>query len=240
MYHFGDHLACHLPKALPRLQSGRHRVRRSTRRLTCRFNGTYFINRTAIRGSITYLHAAQQPEGGWVGSWGICFTYATMFALESLSLVGETYETSESARRACDFLVSKQRADGGWGESYKVCHIPPSSLRARLRFCGQGCEACVWVEHEDTQVVQTAWAAMALMYAKYPDTEPIAKAVRLVMSRQLPVCDFGPASCLPCNDLFPGRFMGTRSDRRDLQQDLCNIISELQVLIHYMDAWQGT
>ena len=45
-----------------------------------------------------------------------------MFALESLSLVGETYETSESARRACDFLVSKQRADGGWGESYNTLH----------------------------------------------------------------------------------------------------------------------
>lgn len=59
-----------------------------------------------------------------MGSWGICFTYATMFALESLSLVGETYETSQSARQACDFLVSKQRADGGWGESYEVCHLP--------------------------------------------------------------------------------------------------------------------
>ena len=75
-----------------------------------------------IQRAITYLHSIQLPEGGWVGSWGICFTYATMFALESLSLVGETYETSESARRACDFLVSKQRADGGWGESYKVCY----------------------------------------------------------------------------------------------------------------------
>ena len=73
---------------------------------------------------MTFLHIIQQPEGGWVGSWGICFTYATMFALESLSLVGETYETSDSARRACDFLVSKQRADGGWGESYKVCRFP--------------------------------------------------------------------------------------------------------------------
>lgn len=61
-----------------------------------------------------------------MGSWGICFTYATQFALESLSLVGETYETSESARRACEFLISKQRADGGWGESYKVrpeCYV---------------------------------------------------------------------------------------------------------------------
>jgi lanosterol synthase len=109
-----------------------------------------------------------------------------MFALESLSLVGETYETSQSARRACDFLVSKQRADGGWGESYKVCH----SFRTYSDECsvwGQTCEACVWVEHENTQVVQTSWAAMALMYANYPHTEPIKNAVTLVMSRQLPV-----------------------------------------------------
>lgn len=76
-----------------------------------------------IERAITFLRAIQLPEGGWVGSWGICFTYATMFALESLSLVGETYETSDSARRACDFLVSKQREDGGWGESYKVRYM---------------------------------------------------------------------------------------------------------------------
>ena len=71
-----------------------------------------------------------------MGSWGICFTYATMFALESLSLVGETYETSKSARRACDFLVSKQRADGGWGESYKVCHLP-GALSDEAQSCGR-------------------------------------------------------------------------------------------------------
>ena len=46
-----------------------------------------------------------------------------MFATESLSLVGETYETSPYARKACDFLLSHQREDGGWGESYKVTCI---------------------------------------------------------------------------------------------------------------------
>jgi hypothetical protein len=51
---------------------------------------------------------------------GICFTYATMFALEALSLNGETYATSKSARRACDFLVEHQMKDGGWGETYMV------------------------------------------------------------------------------------------------------------------------
>ena len=73
--------------------------------------------------AIKYLHNSQYSHGGWFGSWGICFTYATMFALESLSLVGETYSTSSVARKACEFLVSKQREDGGWGESYKVSSI---------------------------------------------------------------------------------------------------------------------
>ena len=31
-------------------------------------------------------------DGGWFGSWAICFTYAGVFALESLASVGENYE----------------------------------------------------------------------------------------------------------------------------------------------------
>lgn len=73
--------------------------------------------------ALSYIRRAQFSHGGWYGSWGICFTYATMFALESLASVDETYENSESVRRGCDFLLSKQRADGGWSESYKVGHF---------------------------------------------------------------------------------------------------------------------
>lgn len=43
-----------------------------------------------------------------------------MFALESLRHAGLTYENNEQVRRACAFLIGKQQADGGWGESYKV------------------------------------------------------------------------------------------------------------------------
>jgi lanosterol synthase len=67
-----------------------------------------------------YIYASQRPDGSWFGSWGVCFTYATMFALESLALYGETYENSERVRRACKFLLGKQMADGGWSESYEV------------------------------------------------------------------------------------------------------------------------
>ncbi|KAF4581561.1 Lanosterol synthase (Oxidosqualene--lanosterol cyclase) [Pleurotus pulmonarius] len=121
-----------------------------------------------VSKAINFLHKAQRPEGGWFGSWGICFTYATMFALESLALVGETYATSESARRACEFLLDKQMDDGGWGETYKSCETEQYHC------------------HERSQVVQTSWAAMALMFAQYPRRKPIARAVKLVMSRQLP------------------------------------------------------
>lgn len=50
----------------------------------------------------------------------VSFTYATMFALESLSLNGETYTNSARVKKACKFLTDRQMDDGGWGESFKV------------------------------------------------------------------------------------------------------------------------
>ena len=58
----------------------------------------------------------------------------------------------------------------------------------------QSCATMEWVEKEEAQVVQTAWAVMGLMYAKYPHSEPIERAVKLVMSRQLPVRSYGPGA----------------------------------------------
>jgi lanosterol synthase len=113
-----------------------------------------------------YIRNAQRPDGSWYGSWGVCFTYGAMFALESLASVGETYETSERVRRACQFLLDKQMEDGGWGESYES-----SDLKE-------------WVNHEQSQVVATAWSCIALMEAGYPEKEPIKKALTMIMMRQ--------------------------------------------------------
>jgi lanosterol synthase len=116
--------------------------------------------------AVDYIRRAQRPDGSWYGSWGICFTYAGWFALESLACVGETYENSERVRRACKFFLDKQMDDGGWGETYKSC------------------ETGEWCNHPQSQVVQTAWVVIALLEAQYPDPEPIKKALRLIMSRQ--------------------------------------------------------
>jgi len=74
--------------------------------------------------AVDYIRRAQYQNGSWYGSWGICFTYAAMFALESLASIGETYENSEYSRKGCDFLIGHQRPDGGWSESYKVSQSP--------------------------------------------------------------------------------------------------------------------
>ena len=73
-----------------------------------------------VKRATNWVRSHQNIDGSWYGSWGICFTYATMFALESLMSVGDVYSTSKISRRGCDFLISKQREDGGWSESYRV------------------------------------------------------------------------------------------------------------------------
>ncbi|GAA5933642.1 lanosterol synthase ERG7 [Sporobolomyces koalae] len=122
---------------------------------------------TTCDQAISWIKSVQRPDGSWYGSWGICFTYAMMFSIESLALAGETYDNSESVKKACQFLLEKQMDDGGWGESYKSC------------------ETEQYVHNEKSQVTNTAWAVITLLTAKYPDPEPIRRGCRLIMSRQL-------------------------------------------------------
>ncbi|KAF2468015.1 lanosterol synthase [Lindgomyces ingoldianus] len=115
---------------------------------------------------IEYIRKSQSADGSWYGSWGICFTYAAMFGMESLACAGENYANSERVRRGCKFLLDRQMPDGGWGETYRSC------------------ETGVYHQHPQSQVVQTAWVVLALLEAQFPDREPLERACRLIMSRQ--------------------------------------------------------
>ncbi|KAL9622472.1 MAG: hypothetical protein Q9160_003148 [Pyrenula sp. 1 TL-2023] len=118
--------------------------------------------------AVEYIRRAQAPDGSWYGSWGICFTYAAMFALESLASVGETYQNSGRIRRGCQFLLDRRMPDGAWGESYKSC------------------EEKRYIQHPDgSQVVQTAWACIGLMIAGYGQREPLREALSVIVGRQM-------------------------------------------------------
>ncbi|KAK9154312.1 hypothetical protein Sjap_001792 [Stephania japonica] len=55
------------------------------------------------------------------GSWAVCFTYATWFGMKALVARAKTFENSSRVRKACEFLLKKQLASEGWGESYLSC-----------------------------------------------------------------------------------------------------------------------
>ncbi|XP_010655670.1 beta-amyrin synthase [Vitis vinifera] len=74
-----------------------------------------------IEKATGYVENVQRPDGSWYGGWGICFTYAAWFALSGLAAVGKTYSNSKTVRKGVDFLLSKQKANGGWGGSYLSC-----------------------------------------------------------------------------------------------------------------------
>lgn len=132
----------------------------------------------AIKKGAAFLRHQQRKDGSWVGSWAVCFTYGTWFGVEGLLAAGESgfgnpeKPVSPNIEKACNFLLSKQNEDGGWGEAFESCV--------------QG----KYVPHEKSQVINTSWALLALMAANYPDRLPIEKGIRLLMDRQLETGDW--------------------------------------------------
>lgn len=145
-----------------------------------KFTRTYPNYRTseiekAIQRGIEFIRSKQLPDGSYFGSWAVCFTYGAWFAIEALSTYKKenklNYNNDETIRKACDFLVQHQNADGGWGESYKSC-----------------------VEHRyinaNSHVVNTAWALMGLMAADYPEKSIIDKGIQYLLTTQMTNGDF--------------------------------------------------
>lgn len=90
--------------------------------------------KTSIEHATRYIMNAQRPDGSWYGSWVICFTYGTFFALEGLASVGRTYQNSDCVPKSCDWLVSQQKEDGGWGEHWTSCEVKRYVQHERSQF----------------------------------------------------------------------------------------------------------
>ena len=112
-----------------------------------------------VLAGLAYLRREQEREGCWFGRWGTNYIYGTWSVLCALNAIGIDPQ-DPMVRRAVEWMISKQRADGGWGEdgaSYwddKPKGEGPMSTPA-----------------------QTAWAILGLMAAGEVDHPAVAKGI---------------------------------------------------------------
>jgi len=119
----------------------------------------------ALEDVLKYLYAEQEPDGSWYGRWGTNYIYGTWSVLTALEQCGDSHP--EAVAKAVNYLKSRQRPDGGWGETNDSYEDPSLSGSA----------------HRST-AFHTAWALLALMAAGENRSPAVTRGIRFLVNAQ--------------------------------------------------------
>ena len=129
----------------------------------------YPEDRPAIERGIVYLRQTQCPDGSWFGRWGTNYIYGTWSVLCALNAAGVAHD-DPMVTRATAWLISKQRADGGWGEDCESYSVAPPG-----EFHGYAAQS---------MPSQTAWAVIGLMAAGMADHDSVRRGIAFLQGTQ--------------------------------------------------------
>ena len=123
------------------------------------------VGHSSVDRAVDYVRKTQEPDGCWIGRWGVNYIYGTWQVLAGLREVGVP-ASSSVIQNGADWLVSHQQPCGGWGET-AVSYAYPE-----LR--GQG----------PVTPSQTAWAVWGLIAAGMSNHSAVEKGIQWLLKTQ--------------------------------------------------------